>query len=207
LDPDFSGASVLAMSYLDGTSLESLDVLPTAERDRVVTLMIDLVLRELLVFGAMQTDPNFANYRYNLRTRQIVLLDFGAVRDFAPAVAERYRALLRAGLSGDRATAARTAIDLGLFAGDMPQGQLDAVMDLFELAMAPLRHDGVFDFGATDLLARLRDGGLAIATDRDSWHVPPMDALLLQRKVGGIFLLARRLQARVRLRATLEKYL
>ncbi len=52
----------------------------------------------------------------------------------------------------------------------------------------------------TDILARLRDGGLAIAADRDNWHIPPMDTLFLQRKIGGIFLLATRMKARVPIR-------
>jgi hypothetical protein len=34
-----------------------------------------------------------------------------------------------------------------------------------------------------------------------------MDTLFLQRKIGGIFLLAGRLKARVHIRAMLEKYL
>ena len=32
--------------------------------------------------------------------------------------------------------------------------------------------------------------GMAIAGNRDNWHIPPMDTLFLQRKIGGIFLLA-----------------
>jgi hypothetical protein len=28
----------------------------------------------------IQTDPNFANYRYDSATRQLILLDFGATR-------------------------------------------------------------------------------------------------------------------------------
>jgi hypothetical protein len=80
-------------------------------------------------------------------------------------------------------------------------------MALFDMAMQPLRYDGLFDFGATDIAARLRDGGIEIAASRDSWHIPPMDTLFLQRKIGGIFLLARRLKARVHISAIVEKYL
>ncbi len=80
-------------------------------------------------------------------------------------------------------------------------------MALFDMAMQPLRHNGIFDFGTTDIVARLRDGGVAIAGNRDNWHIPPMDTLLLQRKIGGIFLLASRLKARVHIRPILEKYL
>ena len=64
-----------------------------------MTRLIVLVARELFEFGLMQTDPNFANYRYNACTRQIVLLDFGATRAFPAAMAENYRRLLHAGFA------------------------------------------------------------------------------------------------------------
>ena len=69
-------------------------------RDRVAAALIDLVLRELFVFGAMQTDPNLANYRYDPKTGRIVLLDFGAVQPIAPALADDFRALARVALDG-----------------------------------------------------------------------------------------------------------
>jgi hypothetical protein len=33
--------------------------------------------------------------------------------------------------------------------------------------------------------------------DREFWKIPPADAMLLQRKFGGLYLLAIRLKARV----------
>lgn len=66
-----------------------------------------------------------------------------------------------------------------------------------ELASEPLCHPGVYDFGASDLAVRLRDAGLKLSLDRDFWHTPPADALFLHRKLGGLYLLAARLGARV----------
>lgn len=207
LHSDLTGKDVLAMSYVEGVGLESLEAAPQAQRDRIVTVLIDLVLRELFEFRLMQTDPNFANYRYNIATQRVVLLDFGAVREFSAAITQNYRLLLRAGIASDRAPATRVALELGLLDRKMPRARQDAVMTLFDVAMQPLRNDGIFDFGETDIAARLRDGGIGIAANRDNWHIPPMDTLFLQRKIGGIFLLASRLKARVNIRAILEKYL
>ncbi len=204
---DLTGRDVLAMSYVEGVGLESLEAAPQAQRDRIVTLLIDLVMRELFEFRLMQTDPNFANYRYNMATQRLVLLDFGAVREFSPAIAQNYRLLLRAGIAGDFDSAARIALELGLFARQMPRARQDAVMTLFDIAMQPLRYEGIFDFGETDIAARLRDGGIGIAASRENWHIPPIDTLFLQRKIGGMFLLASRLKAKVRIRPILEKYL
>jgi hypothetical protein len=59
----------------------------------------------------------------------------------------------------------------------------------------------------SDIAARLRDGFVGIAAKRDKWHISPMDTLFLQRKIGGIFLLASRIKARVHIRTILERYL
>jgi predicted unusual protein kinase regulating ubiquinone biosynthesis (AarF/ABC1/UbiB family) len=154
---DLTGKDVLAKSYVEGASLESFEAAPQALRDRIATLLINLVLRELFGFGLMQTDPNFANYRYNVGTQRLVLLDFGAVREFSPTIKRNYRSLLRAGIAGDRASAIRAALDLGLFARQIPRARQDEVMALFDLGMQSLRNEGIFDFGTTDIASRLRD--------------------------------------------------
>lgn len=60
-----------------------------------------------------------------------------------------------------------------------------------------MRHTGAYDFGRSDLAARIRDAGMVLGMDRDFWHTPPADALFLHRKLGGLYLLAAKLGARV----------
>jgi hypothetical protein len=43
----------------------------------------------------------------------------------------------------------------------------------------------------------MRRRGQEIGTDRDLWHIPPAETLFLQRKIGGLYLLATRIGARV----------
>lgn len=207
LQADLTTPDVLAMSFVEGVAVESLVTAPQAERDRVATLLLALTLRELFAFGVMQTDPNFANYRYDPATGKLVLLDFGATRDLSPAMTAQYRALIRAALDGDMAQARRLAIEIGFFDAAADPRHIDAAMALAEAALAPLRAEGVYDFGDPALLTQLRDGGLALAAERDFWHLPPVDALFVQRKVAGMVLLARRLKARVDVRALLTPYL
>lgn len=72
--------------------------------------------------------------------------------------------------------------------------------------MGPIRQGGIFDFGTSDLIERLRDMGMAIGNDRDLSHVPPAATLFLHRKIGGMYLMAARLRARVALRPMVEAY-
>ena len=74
------------------------------------------------------------------------------------------------------------------------------MLDIFVTACEPLRHEGPYDFGRSTLARRMRDVGMQLGTDRDFWHTPPVDALFLHRKIGGLYLLAARLGARVDIR-------
>lgn len=206
LHADLTTESVLAMSYIESVAIETLMTAPQAERDRAVTLLIALLLRELFEYGLMQTDPNFANYRYNPEKKQLVLLDFGATRDIPPDASARYRRLMQAGLAGDHAAARETMIAIGFFDEQTQPKHQDAVMTMFEMAMVTLRAGGAFDFGDNSVMVGLRDQGMAIAKARDFWHIPPIETLFLQRKFGGMYLLASKLKARVEVKALMQRY-
>ena len=194
------------MDYVAGSPVEAMADAPQPTRDRIMTLLIALCLRELFEFGLMQTDPNFANYRYDRVRDRLVLLDFGATRAFAADLTENYRALLGAGMAGDAASVRDAMLAIGLFGVDTPAKHQAAIATMFETAFAPLRAGGVFDFADSRIAATIRDEGIAIAADRDFWHIPPIDALFLQRKFGGLFLLGNRLGARVDMAALLAPY-
>ncbi|WP_371155160.1 ABC1 kinase family protein [Jannaschia sp. 2305UL9-9] len=197
---------VLAMTYVEGDPLEALTDAPQDTRDRVAAALIDLVLCELFVFGAMQTDPNLANYRYDPRTQRIVLLDFGAVQPIAPGLSAGFRDLARVALNGGAQDTRAAMLRIGYFGSDTAPHHQDLIQSMFEMAMAPLRQETPFDFGQSDLLERLRDMGLAIGTDRELAHVPPAATLFLHRKIGGMYLMAAKLRARVALRPMVEAY-
>jgi predicted unusual protein kinase regulating ubiquinone biosynthesis (AarF/ABC1/UbiB family) len=169
--------------------------------------LVGLVLRELFEFRLMQTDPNFANYRYDEAGDRLVLLDFGATREIPAALAQGYRALLKAGMAGDREGARLAAISLGLFDAAATPEQQGRVIDMFETAMRPMRTGAPMAFDGAELTAGLKEEGLKIATDRDFWHVPPADILFVQRKLGGLFLLGARLKARVDVGRLLARWL
>ncbi len=206
LHSGLSTPQVLAMSYVESAPLDSLVEAPHAVRDRVATALIDLVLRELFQFGAMQTDPNLANYRHDPKTGRIVLLDFGAVQTISPELAADFRALAQVALDGGDRETREAMLRIGYFGAATAPHHQDLIQSMFTTAMGPLRQDAPFDFGRSDLLERLRDMGLAIGNDRELAHVPPAATLFLHRKIGGMYLMAAKLRARVTLRPMVEAY-
>ncbi|MGB3723123.1 MAG: AarF/ABC1/UbiB kinase family protein [Pacificimonas sp.] len=207
LDEEFTTENTLAMSFIEGVPVESLEDAPQAERDDVMTRLIALVLRELFDFGVMQTDPNFANYRYQPEKGRLVLLDFGATRGVTSATADGYAAMLRAGLSGDRDATREAAIAAGFLgrkAVDRHQPLIDRMIDV---VLAELGKDGPFDFGDRAFVGILREQGMELAQDRATWHLPPVGTIFVQRKISGTALLGARLKARVDVRAMVERAL
>ncbi|WP_423186302.1 ABC1 kinase family protein [Alishewanella sp. d11] len=206
-DMSLSTANILVMSYVDGEPIEALGDLTQVERDRVMTLLFELLFRELFEFKLVQTDPNFANYQYNLSTQQLVLLDFGACRQYSDNFSQGYRQLFSAALKQDQPAMAAALTRIGFFSQAILPQQQQAVLQLVQLACEPLQHNSAFDFGSSDLALRVREAGTALSMQQNYWHSPPADAIFLHRKMGGLYLLAARLKARVNIRALLEPYL
>lgn len=206
LHDELTTPNVLAMTFVEGVPVETLEDAPQEVRDRVMHGLIALTLRELLDWGLMQTDPNFANYRWQADSGRVVLLDFGATRTVPAATAEGYRRLLLAGLDGDRDAVREAAVAAG-FLGEPAVLRHRALVDrMIDVILGVLHRPGPFDFGDRAFVSVLRDQGLEMARDRDSWHVPPVDTLFVQRKISGTALLAAGLQARVDLRGMLAGY-
>lgn len=200
MDEDLSTGRILAMSYEDGVPIESLQNASQDLRNDVMARLIDLVGRELFEFGVMQTDPNFANYRYNHEKDTIVLLDFGAAREITPQVRASYRGLLQAGLANDRDAVRRAAVSSGFVAEAAVAAHGPRIDRMIDIILAEMNAEGPFDFGDRAFVPVIREEGTAIARDRASWHLPPTETLFVQRKISGTALLAARLQAVVNVR-------
>jgi predicted unusual protein kinase regulating ubiquinone biosynthesis (AarF/ABC1/UbiB family) len=199
--------SILAMSFEEGVSIEELGNEPPERRDEVFARLIRLVARELFDFGVMQTDPNFANFRYRRETGEIVLLDFGACRPVDPAVANGYRKMLDAGLRGNAEQVLAATIEAGFMMPIVAEKHPERVNRMIDIVINEMREDAPFDFGDRAFIPLLREEGYAIAQDKDTWAFPPIETLFVQRKVSGTALLGARMKAKVNIRRITEEVL
>ena len=197
LHADLTTRTVLAMDYVRGSPIEALLDSPQVERDRVMTLLFALLLREVFEFRLVQTDPNFANYRYDTRSHQLVLLDFGATRACKARMASDFGRMIKAAMATDREALSAALLAIAYFDDSTQEKHRHAVLDIATQALEPFCQHGGYDFGSSNLPERVRAAGMALGLEREFAQLPPTDAMLLQRKFGGLYLLAIRLKARV----------
>ena len=204
---DLTTPRVMAMDFVEGEPLDVLASAPQARRNAVGTLLERLLFRELFEFRVMQTDPNFANYLYQPTSGRVALLDFGATRSFAADFVGHFACITRGVIDGDRTAVASAAIRIGYALPDDPPERIEAVVDVCFLVCEPLRRAGRYDFGRSNLPARVRELGFELAFRKRLLRPPPPETIFLQRKLVGSFLLLARIGAQVDAQALVLPFL
>ena len=199
--------SVLAMEFIDGSPIEHIEHYDQSTRDFVMHSLLELLFRELFEFKMVQTDPNFANYLYIENTRQIGLLDFGATREYSERFSTGYRQAFASVVNNDEQGLNDALEQIGFFSQTILPDQRQAILDLVKMACEPMLVDEPYDFKASGLAQKLREAGTILSMEQEYWHTPPADALFLHRKIGGMYLLAARIGAKVNIRQLVQPYL
>ena len=207
VDDELTTSEVLAMQYLDGEPIESLVDSQRTLRNQVGTTLLELGLREVFDWGLVQTDPNFANFRYNSLNGAVQLLDFGATRAYSDATRAALGNLLRAGMDGSDSDLLREAAAVGYIDENDPNSYKRGVLFLLRTATEPARSGSDYDFGRSDLARRISDTVLELRLNTRYGRLPPADVLFLHRKLGGLYLLFSRLHASVPVRQLLIQIL
>lgn len=202
--PEASGKQVLTMEFMDGVGVTRIQSFTQDQRDWIGTQILLLCLREITEFHFMQTDPNWTNFLYNSERDRLVLLDFGASREYPERFITLYVQLLAAASRSDRDTVKTLSEELGYLTGHESRAMLDAhiasVLTLAEpfLESAP----EVYDFRDQTITERVK--AQIPVMIRERLAPPPEETYSLHRKLSGAFLLCARLGSRVRCREMFE---
>jgi predicted unusual protein kinase regulating ubiquinone biosynthesis (AarF/ABC1/UbiB family) len=114
---ELSTNQVFTTELLDGIPVDQCFEMEPEDRRFIAEKIIELCLLELLEFRYMQTDPNWANFLYNPKKKQIMLLDFGASREYSKPFMDQYVRILKAACDADRETVLAVSKDLGFLTG------------------------------------------------------------------------------------------
>jgi hypothetical protein len=155
----------------------------------------------------VQTDPNFANYLWLPDEERLGLVDLGAGREVLARLQDLYARLFQAGMGGDRDGVRAASLAIGLFEAGERADRVEGLVDMMMLACEAFAGGEPHDFAGSGHPARMRELATDLALGKGFWRPPPIDSLYLHRKLGGTYLLAARLRARVDLRALILPFL
>ena len=96
---------------------------------------------------------------------------------------------------------------LGYVVEDASEEYRELVREIFFLVLEAFAEDEPYDFGASEVPAQVAALAESLQDYRDYFQAPPTDAVFFHRKLGGIFLLANRLGARINVHALVKRWL
>ncbi|WP_091816822.1 ABC1 kinase family protein [Marinobacter mobilis] len=206
--PEYSTSHLMASTYEPGHSVSSLAVreLPLERRSELGKAALELFLEELFVWGEIQTDPNFGNYRIriagepgcDIEKDQIVLLDFGAVQSYPESFLEPVKRMIAASYEGNREGLIDGGVDLGFMSRDWPEDVLHTFADVCMSVLEPLKSDrsqwpenavnrqGQYRWKQSDLPSRVARQAARSAISR-YFRIPPKEFVFLNRKLIGVY--------------------
>lgn len=202
--PEFSNARVMTSTYEPGHSLTSSTVqgLPLERRSALGEAALSLFLSELFLWGEIQTDPNFGNYRIRLgddgQPDQIVLLDFGAVQRYDETFLDPVRRMIQASYERDLDAVIEGGIELRFMDRSWPEDILHRFGEVCMAVLEPLspasvekpdyalNAQGQYRWKQSDLPSRVARQATRSAISR-YFRVPPREFIFLNRKLVGVY--------------------
>ena len=145
---DMTTKHIICTEFVDGVEIDTLTSEPQKTKDRAGELLLKLCFKELFEWHIMQTDPNPANFLYDLKKQRLNLIDFGSGRLFDDKFLDSYFKIIYGGFTDNRDQILHYSKEIGFLTGQENKEMLHAHY-LGVLAMAEPFHktpDGIYDF-------------------------------------------------------------
>lgn len=221
---DYSTSRLLCMSFEQGIALTDpiLHTLSQNRRNAIGQAAIEIVIKELFVWGQMQTDPNFGNYLIRIDDTgvdKLVLLDFGAVKSFDTPLITIAQNLIKAGYAQNK-SAMMAAMTHHRFFDTMSDTVKSNMADVFLIASEPfanpdilkvvdhhhLDEKGRYRWATSDLYNRAVKHAKQSMQSRE-FNMPPKEMMFISRKFIGAYALLSSLDARTNANQLIKPYL
>ncbi|UYZ67448.1 AarF/ABC1/UbiB kinase family protein [Moraxella bovis] len=207
---NYSTPRLICMSYEAGIHLNdpALQSLNQTRRNHLGQSAIDIVIREIFEWGEMQTDPNFGNYLVRLddvtEQDKLILLDFGAIKQFDDKLLTIAKNLLIAGHYQDK-TMMKNAMTGYDFFDKLTGKPQDNVADVLMMACEPFADSDTADseyldddkyiWAKSDLYQRVMTTAKSGMQSLE-FSLPPKELMFISRKFIGAYALLSALDSR-----------
>ena len=217
---------VLCMTFERGVPINSpvMLSLPQERRNQLGEASLEIAVREIFEWGEMQTDPNFGNYLVRLgdgaeAQDKIVLLDFGAIRQFDEHLLKVARNLIKAGYDHniDEMVHAMTGYE---FFDSIPQSikpdmakvfllateAFSSIMNNPDLPAGVMDANQRYDWKKSQLHSRVMQRASKSMASR-YFSVPPKEFMFISRKFIGAYTFMTVIDAKTNVRKMVANFL
>lgn len=223
---EFCTDRVICMTFERGVPINSpvMLSLPQARRNKLGEASLEIAVRELFEWGEMQTDPNFGNYLVRLGNGKdiedkIILLDFGAIRQFDDTLLKVARGLIIAGAHHNKDEMVK-AMQGYKFFDQMPEHVKPGMASVFITATEafstpennPDLPEHVFDseqrynWKKSQLHARVMKQAAENMASR-YFSVPPKEFMFISRKFIGAYTFMTVIDAHTNIRKMIKPFI
>ncbi|WP_180051319.1 AarF/ABC1/UbiB kinase family protein [Acinetobacter sp. YH12211] len=223
---EYCSDQVLCMTFERGVPINSpvMLSLPQERRNQLGEASLEIAVREVFEWGEMQTDPNFGNYLVRLGNGEdihdkIVLLDFGAIRQFDQHLLTVARNLIKAGYYHDPQMMVNAMTGYEFF-DSIPESIKPDMAKVFLLATEAFSHldnnrdlpAGVideqsrYDWKKSQLHSRVMQQASKSMASR-YFSVPPKEFMFISRKFIGAYTFMTVIDAKTNVRKMIQKFI
>ena len=217
---------VLCMTFERGVPINSpvMLSLPQERRNKLGEASLEIAVREIFEWGEMQTDPNFGNYLVRLGNGtdildQIILLDFGAIRQFDQQLLSVAHHLIAAGYAHNLEMMVHAMTGYEFF-DSIPQSIKPDMAKVFLLATEafsckannPDLSDEImddnnrYDWKNSQLHSRVMQRASKSMASR-YFSIPPKEFMFISRKFIGAYTFMTVIEAKTNVRAMIQPYM
>lgn len=203
----YSNEVVLTTEFLDGHSLHDLDSLDLsqAEKNGLGRSFMRLFFLELFIFEKIQTDAHFGNYLIlKEESPRWGLLDFGATKEPSPNFIKNYQRLILALRKLDRVEFLDTVFEMG-YLSEKKESDLDLFWEYANIVGAPFQ-EKEFEWGRNNISDQIFEYVPKLIRSISVGN-PPSDTIFLDRKLGGVYFVLQKLDAKFDLNEVLDEVL
>ena len=223
---EFCTGQILCMTFERGVPINSpvMLSLPQTRRNLLGEASLEIAVREIFEWGEMQTDPNFGNYLVRLgdgeqQPDQIVLLDFGAIRQFDQHLLKVARNLIHAGYQHDPQSMVNAMTGYEFF-DSIPQSIKPDMAKVFllateafscpannkELPAGVMDEQYRYDWKKSQLHSRVMQQASKSMASR-YFSVPPKEFMFISRKFIGAYTFMTVIDAKTNVRDMIKTFI
>jgi predicted unusual protein kinase regulating ubiquinone biosynthesis (AarF/ABC1/UbiB family) len=204
---EFSNERILTTEYIRGESLHNLDKLnlPQESKDKLGRSFMRLFLMEVFIFEKVQTDAHFGNYL--IITEPVPkwgLIDFGATKIVPSDFLKQYQKLIISLRNNSKDDFINTIYSMGYLSKEK-ESDLDLFWEYAQVIGSPFV-DEVFSWGESNNAEQVLEF-IPRLIKSVSIGTPPADSLFLDKKLGGVFFILEKLEAKFNLNELLDEIL